>query len=81
MMLLKTFEFIEKLQSEIGNGAHVWVQISDGRLEIRVDWWDVDFHARHTRSKDELEKLEDEEDWLIYLAAWCRNQYRWRNEV
>ncbi|MGB2748432.1 MAG: hypothetical protein WBC34_09535 [Thiofilum sp.] len=74
-MLLNTFEFIEKLQSEIGNDARVWVHISDGRLEIRVDWWGIDFHARRSLSKTELEKLDEEEDWLNYFVSWCKHHY------
>lgn len=74
-MLLKIYELITKLQAEIGNAAEVWLFVREDVLELRVDWRNDDFHARHQFSKFELENLVSEEAPLNYFVAWCKNEY------
>jgi len=74
-MLLKIYELIKKLQSEIGDDAEVRFSARDSVLEIRVDWWQKDFHARHQFTEIELAKVVDETMPLNYFVAWCKNEY------
>lgn len=74
-MLLNIYDLITKLQTEIGNAAEVWLFVRDDVLELRVDWRDDDFHARHRFSKFELENLKSEEEPLNYFVAWCKKEY------
>lgn len=74
-MLLKIYEFIKKLQAEIGDGAEVRLSANDNALEIRVDWWDKDFHARRQLSEIELAYIADDNNPTDYFIAWCRNEY------
>jgi hypothetical protein len=74
-MLLKIYELITKLQSEIGDEAEIRLSARDGVLEIRVDWWQKDFHARHQFTEIELAKVVDETMPLNYFVVWCKNEY------
>lgn len=74
-MLLKIYEFITKLQAEIGNDAEVWLLVRDDALELRVDWQEDNLHARHRFSKFDLENVANEEAPLSYFVAWCKSEY------
>jgi len=74
-MLLKIYELITKLQTEIGDDAEVRLSASDGVLEIRVDWWQKDFHARHQFTEIELAKVVDESMPINYFVTWCKSEY------
>lgn len=74
-MLLKIYEFITKLQAEIGDGAEVRLSAKDSALEIRVDWWDRDFHARRQFTEIELAQVVDDSLPVNYFVAWCKNEY------
>lgn len=74
-MLLKIYEFTTKLQAEIGDGAEVRLSARDNVLEIRVDWWDRDFHARRQFTEIELAQVADDSLPINYFVAWCKNEY------
>lgn len=75
-MLLKIYEFIQKLQDEIGNEAEIRLAAINGILEIRVDWWRVDFHANRQFSENELRQVFADESMVIsHFVSWCKYEY------
>lgn len=74
-MLLKIYEFIQKLQDEIGDEAEIRLAAINGILEIRVDWWVVDFHANRQFSENELRQVADESLPISHFVSWCKYEY------
>ena len=73
-MLLKIYEFIAKLQAEIGD-AEVRLSARNNALEIRIDWWDRDFHALRQFTEVELAQVADDSMPVNLFVAWCKNEY------
>lgn len=74
-MLLKIYKFISQVQAEIGNDSEVRLYAREGALEIRVDWWDKDFHARRQFTEIELAKVAEDNLPVSFFVAWCKNEY------
>lgn len=74
-MLIEIYNLINRLQSEIGNDAEVRLSAREEILEVRVDWWDKDFHATRQFSVTELSEVVDDESLMKNLVEWCRNGY------
>lgn len=74
-MLLKIYELITKLQTEIGNGAEVRLFVRDSALQIRVDWMDNDFHGRQQFTEIELMQMADESLAINYSVSRFKNEY------
>lgn len=74
-MLLEIYEFITKAQVEIGNGAEIRLYVRNGVLEIRVDWWDDDFHACYRLKEEYLRQQEGDDGSIARFVAWCKNEY------
>ena len=70
--MLEIYKFINELQDEIGNGAKVRLSASDGELELRVDWWEKDLHARYLFTEKEMLSYAMR---LKYFVAWCKKEY------
>lgn len=74
-MLLKIYELIKKLESEIGNGATVRLSSGKCTLIVRVDWWDDDFHLLIHWSDTELAQIADDSLPLNYFIEYCKKEY------
>lgn len=89
-MLLEVYEFITKAQAEIGNGAEIRLSVRDcvveigeipefsvgnGVLEIRVDWWNDDFHACYKCKEKDLRQQGGDDRFIARFVAWCKNEY------
>jgi len=74
-MLLKVYELINKLQSEIGDDAEVRLSVNDDCLEIRVDWWKQDFHVIRQYRELQLGMMFDESKELSSFLVWCKKEY------
>ena len=74
-MLLKIYEFITKLQKDIGNGAEIRLYAREGFFEIRVDWLNDNFYAQYLFTEIELAQVVDDSLPVNYFVAWFKNEY------
>ena len=73
--MLETYRLIKRLQEEIGNGAEVRFSARNDAIEIRIDWWNKDFHALQVVDYVELVNVLDDSLLINRLVAWCKNAY------
>jgi hypothetical protein len=80
-MLLKIYELINKIETEIGNGARVNFFTRDDSLIIHIDWLDDDFHAEHKFRETELERIVDNDIPLNRFIVYCKNAYEHKKKA
>ena len=66
-MLLKIYDLIRRIETEVGNNSEVRLSSRKGAFFIRIDWWDEDFHAMREFSEHDLMRMGEVEDSIIGL--------------